>query len=194
MLVSDILEQAFLNHADKPAVWYRGLWKTYRELRGEAEQIAAFLVEAGVNPGDRVALLLEDSFEYICAHFGALKAGAVDDSLNTELKASGLHELLLDCEAKVLIADARLLLGSIEALNGLPQLQHVLSDTKREDTAFLPSAIQAHAWPDPSQAETIDVPPPARAVDDLASLIYTSGVTGRPKGVMLSHANLVSNA
>ena len=142
MLVSDILEQAFRNHPDRPAVWYKGLWKTYRELRTGAEQIAAFLIEAGVKPGDRVALLLENSFEYVCAHFGVLKAGAVDVSLNTELKADGLHELLLDCEAKVLIANTKLLLGSIEALNGLPELRLVLLDRQITGPASLPSAVR----------------------------------------------------
>ena len=92
-----------------------------------------------MQPGDRVALLLDNSFDYVCAHFGVLKAGAVDVSLNTELKADGLHELLLDCEAKVLIAETRLLLGSVEALNGLPDLQHVLVDRPLKGSASLPS-------------------------------------------------------
>jgi long-chain acyl-CoA synthetase len=194
MLVSDILEQAFRNHPDKPAVWYKGRWKSYRELRTEADQVAAFLIEAGVKPGERVALLLENSFEYVCAHFGILKAGAVDVSLNTELKAEGLHELLLDCEAKALIADTRLLRGSMEALNGLPELQHVLLDQPIEGQSSLPASVGTRAWPDMMPAERARVHMPERMDDDLASLVYTSGVTGRPKGVMLSHRNLVSNA
>ena len=194
MLVSDILEQAFCNHPDKPAVWYKGTWKTYRELSTGAEQIAAFLIEAGVQPGDRVALLLENSFEYVCAHFGVLKAGAVDVSLNTELKAEGLHELLLDCEAKALIAETKLLLGSVEALNGLPDLQHVLVDRPVNESASLPSSLQVHALSNIVPAESARGEPPRRMDGDLASLVYTSGVTGKPKGVMLSHRNLVSNA
>jgi acyl-CoA synthetase (AMP-forming)/AMP-acid ligase II len=194
MLVSDILEQAFRHHPEKPAVWYKGLWKTYRELRTGAEQIAAFLIEAGVKPGDRVALLLENSFEYVCAHFGVLKAGAVDVSLNTELKAEGLHELLLDCEAKALIADTRLLLGSIEALNGLPALLHVLLDQPIKGASSLPSQVQVHTLSNMLPVEGAEVQPPRRMDGDLASLVYTSGVTGKPKGVMLSHVNLVSNA
>ena len=194
MLVSDILEQAFRNHPDKPAVWHKSLWKTYREIRTGAGQIAAFLIEAGVKPGDRVALLLENSFEYVCAHFGVLIAGAVDVSLNTELKADGLHELLLDCEAKVLIAETRLLLASVEALNGLPELQHVLLDRQIKAASSLPSQVQIHTLSNVMLVEGVEVQPPRRMDGDLASLVYTSGVTGRPKGVMLSHVNLVSNA
>lgn len=194
MLVSDILEQAFRNHPDKPAVWCKGLWKTYRELRTGAELIAGFLVEAGVKPGDRVALLLENSFDYVCAHFGVLKANAVDVSLNTELKAGSLNELLLDCDAKVLIADTKLLLGSTEALNGLPELQHVLLDEPYKGPSPLSSSVQLHTLADMHPVESAKALPPRRIDTDLASLIYTSGVTGRPKGVMLSHLNLVSNA
>lgn len=194
MLVSDILEQAFRNHPDKPAVWCKGLWKTYRELRIGAEQVAGFLIEAGVKPGDRVALLLENSFDYVCAHFGVLKTGAVDVSLNTELKAGSLNALLLDCDAKVLIAETKLLLGSTEALDGLPELRHVLLDQQIKGSLPLPSSVQIHTLSEVLPVESAEVQLPTREDVDLASLIYTSGVTGKPKGVMLSHLNLVSNA
>ena len=192
MLVSDILEQAFLNDPDKAAVWHKGHWKTYREVRADAERIAALLVEAGVQPGDRVAILVENSFEYISAHFGALRAGAVDVSLNTELRADSLHELLLDCEAKVLIAGAKLLLASVDALGGLPGLRLVFVDQPLKNAPHLPASIQLRGLSElPSGGTRAS---PGRTEEDLASLVYTSGVTGRPKGVMLSHRNLVHNA
>src|SRR5690349_12301101 len=104
MLVQAILENSAGAFPDKPAAWFNGVWKTYGELNRQADQVAAFLIGLGVRPGDRVAILLENSFDYISAHFGAFKAGAVEVSLNTELAAAGLKQLLLDCEAKVLIA------------------------------------------------------------------------------------------
>lgn len=194
MLVSDILEQALRADPDKPAVWYKGAWKTYRELTEGAEQVAAFLLETGLKPGDRVALLLENSFDYVCAHFGALKAGCVDVSLNTELKADGLHELLLDCEATALIAHAKLLHGSLAALDGLPALQHVLLDRPLEGPPSSLASVRVRTLPEVWAAAHGEVQPPNRVETDLASLVYTSGVTGRPKGVMLSHRNLVTNA
>lgn len=193
MLVSDILEQAYQTDPDKPAVWHQGAWKTYREIRADAERVAALLAETGVQPGDRVAILAENSFDYLGAHFGALKAGAVDVSLNTELKADSLHELLLDCEAKVLIAGAKLLPGSIRALDGLPDLRSVFVDQPLKNAPLLPASIQLRGLSDVPSGGT-RTPLPERTEGDLASLVYTSGVTGRPKGVMLSHRNLVHNA
>jgi acyl-CoA synthetase (AMP-forming)/AMP-acid ligase II len=94
----------------------------------------------------------------------------------------------------VLIANARLLLGSIEALDQLPGLQHILFDHQIEDPSSIPSSVQIHVLSNIPRTESGNVQPPKRLDGDLASLIYTSGVTGKPKGVMLSHLNLVSNA
>jgi long-chain acyl-CoA synthetase len=195
MLVSDILEQAAEKHPDRPAVWCKNRWKTYRELKSAADKIASSLIALGVEPGDRIALLLDNSFDYICAHFGVLRAGAVDVSLNTELKSDELNELLADCEAQVLIAETRFLRGSSEALRGLPELRHIiLSDEQWEEWSHLRSLVQVHMLAEVMQSGFERLPQPQRIDIDLASIVYTSGVTGKPKGVMLSNLNLVSNA
>jgi long-chain acyl-CoA synthetase len=193
MLVQAILEQSARAHPDKPAVWFNNVWKTYGEINRDADQLAAFLVGLGVGRGDRVAILLENSFDFICAHFGALKAGAVEVSLNTELTAESLKQLLFDCEAKILIAGSKFVSQWSGIITDLPELQHVLMD--RSPRKSLPAAprVQLHFLSDVFQAAAQPVPDPGRVDADLASLIYTSGSTGEPKGVMLSHRNFVSN-
>lgn len=128
MLVQSILEQTTRAHPEKPAVWFNNVWKTYGEINREADLVAGFLVKLGVGRGDRVAILLENSFDFITAHFGALKAGAVEVSLNTELTAEALKQLLSDCEAKVFIAGSKFSPQWSGIINDLPELRHVLVD------------------------------------------------------------------
>ena len=193
MLIQEILEQSARAHSDKPAVRFNGVWKTYSEINRQADQIAAFLVQLGVKPGDRVAILLENSFDYVAAHFGALKAGAVEVSLNTELAAEGLKHLLLDCEAVVLIAGNKFSRQWSGIVADLPDLKHLVLDQDSRNVAESITSVPVHLLSNVFLGESSPVTPVRRIDLDLASLIYTSGSTGEPKGVMLSHLNLTSN-
>jgi acyl-CoA synthetase (AMP-forming)/AMP-acid ligase II len=193
MLVGEILENSARNHPHRPAAWFNGAWKTYEEVNRAADAVATYLTALGVQPGERVAVLLENSFDYISAHFGVLKTGAVDVSLNTELKADGLREQLVDCEATVLIAGMKQYRNWEGILDRLPALKHLIMDRSPPGTLSATPQVQIHLLPDILQSEVMPAPAPRRIDIDLASIVYTSGVTGRPKGVMLSHLNLVSN-
>lgn len=193
MLVQAILEKAARAHPDQPAAWHNGVWKTYGELNHQADQVAAFLVGLAVKPGDRVAILLENSFDYIAAHFGVLKAGAVEVSLNTELAADGLKQLLLDCEAQVLIAANKFAKQWTGIIGDLPDLKHLVLDQDLKRIAPSSVSVPLHFLTEAYQTEVASAPNVRRIDLDLASLIYTSGSTGEPKGVMLSHLNLTSN-
>ena len=193
MLVQAILEQTARAHPDKPAVWFNNAWKTYGEINREADLVAGFLVKSGAGRGDRVAILLENSFDFISAHFGALKAGAVEVSLNTELTAEALKQLLSDCGAKVLIAGGKFASQWSGILGDLPELRHVLVDRPLRKPLPATPRIQQHLFSDVLQSNLQPAAAPGRIDIDLASIIYTSGSTGEPKGVMLSHLNLTSN-
>ena len=193
MLVQAILEQSARAHPDRPAVWFNNVWKTYGEINREADLVAGFLAKLGVNRGDRVAILLENSFDFISAHFGALKAGAVEVSLNTELTAEALKQLLFDCEAKVFIGGSKFSPQWSGIINDLPELQHVLVDRASRKPLPATPRVQLHFLSEVFQSDLQPVAAPARIDIDLASIIYTSGSTGEPKGVMLSHLNLASN-
>lgn len=193
MLVHDILNQSAHAFPNQPAVWFAGAWTTYAELDAGADAIAVFLLELGICPGDRVALLLDNSIDYIMALFGTLRAGAVEVSLNTELRSDDLKLLLLDCEAKVLFAGEKYVRHWSPILFVLVGLRHVIVDWDDDARLSVPSHTNVYTLRNLLQANLHLDPSPRRRESDLASIVYTSGVTGRPKGVMLSHRNLVSN-
>lgn len=192
MLVSHILETAARICPDRPAVWQNEVWKTYGEIELEANVLATYLVNLGLEPGDRVALLLENSSAYVSAHFAVLKAGGVEVSLNTDLTAGSLHHLLGDCDARVLIIAAKFLRRYAELTGCLPALRHVIVEGGLPEERAGHDGVHFHDLSAILRGTSGRVS--VRRIDlDLASIVYTSGSTGKPKGVMLSHLNLVSN-
>jgi long-chain acyl-CoA synthetase len=193
MLVWEILHQTAERHPHRPAVWFKDRWVTYGELAGNVNRLAGYLATIGIRPGDRVGILLDNSFDYIIAHFAVLRAGAVDVSLNTELKRDGLAAQLLDCEAKALIGGTKFMREWQSTLGKLPRLEHVLTDGKPQPVPALGSGQKIHSLGEIMRENERALPRIHRIDIDLASIVYTSGVTGQAKGVMLSHLNLISN-
>jgi amino acid adenylation domain-containing protein len=174
MQVEDFLEQSARRRPDKVALVCRGRRTTYAALDAQANALAHALVAAGVDRGDRVAVLLDNSVEAVTALFAALKAGGVFVVINPTTKADKLAYIVNDCGAAALVTDAPRLAGLAGRLDELP----------RPPAIVLAGAVGAET---PMQSR--------RGIDaDLAALIYTSGSTGRPKGVMATHLNIVSAA
>jgi malonyl-CoA/methylmalonyl-CoA synthetase len=149
----------------------------------ESGRMAQALVALGVKPGDRVAAQIEKSPEGLMLYLGTLRAGAVFLPLNTAYTAAELDYFIGDAEPKVVVCDpARFeALAAIARARGVAALETL--DTAGRGSLFDKAATQSGAFDDI-----------ARAADDLAAILYTSGTTGRSKGAMLSHGNLVSNA
>lgn len=149
---------------------------TYGELWGSVMATGTALRRRGLLAGDRVGVLLDASPEYVAAYYGVLAAGGVVVGLNTAAKARDITNWLQHCGARFLIARAH------------PELAAV--------TAQMPAGCEVVAADDLTAGPADDADPVAASVQDpnrLAAIIYTSGTTGAPKGVMLSHGNLVSN-
>ncbi len=194
MLIQEFLESAAARFPDKEALWHKQEWRTYSQLESRANRLAQGLIRFGIRPGERVALLWENSFHYVEAHFAILKAGAVNVSLNTETSAETLAYLLQDCEARAVFAAGKYLPLLAQIESRLPGLECVF--TEREAPASFSgfARLQARAFEE-LESRGSDFPPSRETAEtDLASLTYTSGSTAKPKGVMLSHRNLVSNA
>jgi long-chain acyl-CoA synthetase len=190
-LVHHLLEETAQHHADRVAVIFQKESITFGQLNDLASRLAAYCVDRGVEPGDRVAMLCENSLAAVVAYFGILKAGGVVVSLNAESTPDNLHYMLRHSGAKALIARGRI----VSTLGG----------NTLQDTAVRFCVVDGSSPPDhtgvPDFVELASVlavkcprEPRIRRIDiDLESILYTSGSTGEPKGVMLSHLNTVSN-
>jgi long-chain acyl-CoA synthetase len=151
-------------------LWSRSLWVS--ERLGQ---------DFGVKPGDRVGLWLKNCPEFIPALFGILHAGAVVVPINNFLKPDEVNYILSDAGVDVLITDAELGSHHPALKAARPLLQLFLTEPLRSSPSVgSKAAVPQSAIRDPDSS-------------DLAVLIYTSGTTGRPKGAMLSHANLLHN-
>jgi len=173
---------------------YRTSPATYAEVRAATLRLAAGLAGLGIARGDRIAVHLANRPEAVELALAASRIGAVFMPLNPGLRARQLAHVLKDSGARMLITS-----GAVAPqLSGmtLPALEFVVvTDAQPFELGF--GAVRALRLPDLHQ-DGSDAEPVARRADsspeDLAALFYTSGSTGLPKGVMLSHANLTSGA
>ena len=157
---------------------------SYAEYGEIVECLARGLVAAGVKPGDVVAIFLCNSWEFCAAFHATQLAGAIPTLLNPTYREREVRYQLENSGAVLLITDA----GNIAGINlgGLPKLQRVYT-TRTAAAATEPFANLLK----PVSAAVIG--PQASSQQTLAALPYSSGTTGLPKGVMLSHYNLVAN-
>ena len=197
-LLHDSLKLAAAEHPDKPAVVTEDERVAYRELAERAARLARGLQDRGVRRGDRVAVYLENSADLVAAIYGTLMAGAAFMVVNPQTKADKLAYVLGDAEAAAIVAEGHLAKAVAQAAADVPTLHTVLlrGVTRDAAAATLPGAVPG-AVPDalPLDAFLSDHAPEPHDSGvlpvDLAALIYTSGSTGNPKGVMLSHQNMV---
>lgn len=150
---------------------------TYEQLISRVARLAAGLAGLGLKPGERVAMLVANSWEYVTAFFGASAAGVIIVPMNIRLLEDELAHMVRDSGARLLIIQESLLLER-PALATIPELGIALVRASADATARRFESIDAAPMP---LAQT-----PGDAV---ASLLYTSGTTGAPKGAMLPHAS-----
>jgi long-chain acyl-CoA synthetase len=182
---------------------------SYRELNRAVDRFANALLALGVKKGDRVALLLPNSPQLVIAYYAALKAGAVVVSMNPLNNADELTHQLNDAGAEILIA-LSFFAELIQSIRAETRLQHVVPTNIKEYFSPLRRALftlvresrEGHHLPRDTDtysfqellARASDAPPAMDVTpDDLALIQYSSGTTDLPKGVMLTHANLVAN-
>lgn len=159
----------------------------YADLARRARVLASALQARGVRRGDRVAIFLENGVEFVAGVIAVLRVGAVFMPINPTTKDDKLAYMLNDARASALLTEAPLASVWVPAVGTSPSVHTVV--VLGEGAAAPAGAATTIPWPAEEDAEP-EVPP---TIDqDLAAIIYTSGSTGFPKGVMLTHLNMVS--
>ena len=193
-LLHDALLASAEAHPAKVAVIADGTSWAYETLLGSALHLAGALQENGVRRGDRVALYLENSWAAVVAIYGTLLAGGVLTVINPQTKAEKLAYMLADSEASALVTDGSLAPVFLPALADAPSVRCVIctDSVPEDDIAASRDRGRTFLRFDDALAGG-ELKPVTRGVIpiDLAALIYTSGSTGHPKGVMLTHQNMV---
>jgi crotonobetaine/carnitine-CoA ligase len=159
------------------------------EMRDRSLKLAAGLLQIGVKKGQTVLLMLSDSIDLVTAWLGLARIGAIEVPVNVHLKGGVLEHVLLDSSANTLITSRRFLDSVVPLLYALPRLTTmILVDT--------PTADDLAALRDRRVLRLADLmvssrqePPPSPRPNDLVAVMYTSGTTGRSKGVMITHTH-----
>ena len=192
MNIPFILEKALSLYADKEAVVNGDKRFTYEEFAERVYRLSHFLRSEGVDKHDCVAILHQNSHEFLEAYFAAALLGAVLNPLNFRLSPRELALILKDSGASVLIASERFA-QSVDSLMCMEKTVNQVVWTGLPGR--LSSPFNAVHYEEVLKgAEAVAPPEPRISDNDLAHLYYTSGTTGRPKGVMLSHKNVCTHA
>lgn len=198
----DLFEHACETYPKPNALmWKRdGLYRliSSAEFRRQVRQVGTGLARLGVQKGDRVALISENRPEWAISDLGILSVGAINVPIYTTLPAAQIRDLLADSETKVAIVSTSLQLEkllSVACQVGSLHTIVVMNEVAVPEDQALPFSKLAVLGEKTSQDQPALFDSLRRQVkaEDLASIIYTSGTTGAPKGVMLTHHNIVSN-
>ncbi len=170
-----------------------GAWApvTWREFAEQVRGVAAGFIGAGIRPGDRVGLMSRTRFEWTLLDYAILTAGGVTVPIYPTSSIEQVQWILADSGAVAVVVESDDQAGMIDQLRGrLPGLAHAW-EIDGDRFGGLPEIMARGTQGTPEQVEERRR---SRGAADLAEIVYTSGTTGRPKGCMLSHGNLVANA
>jgi long-chain acyl-CoA synthetase len=182
----EVLRRAVSTSPEKTALIYQGHNMTYQEFGNRADRVSEALQRlCAVKKGDRVALLFSNTLEFCIGYFAVTQIGAVCLPLNYRLSSEEMEYQLKDTEARVLIFE------DIYRDTVLPLLPHLDKLEKVFITGpDVPTGLYAYRELEEGEARYAAI---LIDEEDLASIMYTSGTTGRPKGAMLCHRNLICN-
>lgn len=175
MNLARLISETAAKYADKPAIIFEGRTWNYRDFDHQVHHYAAILQRLGINKGDRVAVQLPKCIEFLFLHFAILSIGAIALPLNPDYRPEEIVYFLTDSGSSLLVTTNPLYTKVQSELEHLSALQILLKEN-------IPNF----------QTEEF-IPDYAAGGDDIAMICYTSGTTGRSKGAVISHCNLIAN-
>jgi len=190
-LVHHFLEKSARLFPGKAAVVHEHNRADYAWINGWANRLAHGLIRAGVRPGDRVVLVCENSVEYVVCYYGILKAGGIAVSMTTDIRPDGLAEALKELAPRVLIVSPK----AGKAVRALDPISLGIARVMVIGPGPAAQSLRREAASFPEDLAACPEENPGLAIEpaSCAAIVYTSGSAGRPKGVMLSHANITAN-
>ncbi len=193
-LIHQFIYESARNSPEATALLFKDQAFNYGELRERVDAVADGLLNAGIGRGERVAVYLPKQPETVFGLFGAAAAGACFVPVNPLLKPRQVAHILPHCNVKVLVTSAPRLETLLPVLDDCPDLHTIVlvEDTMPESAQGLSRTLTSFAAFCEARGDGLS---PHRAIDtDMCAILYTSGSTGNPKGVVLSHRNMVAGA
>lgn len=196
-LIHELITARARSDSDNPAIIFRDFSVSYSQLLETIQQVSNGLLGAGACAGERVAIYLPKQIETVCAIFGASYCGASFVPVNPMLKPKQVSYILQHCQAGLLITSLQRLKVLAAEVTHWRDIHTVIvvDNTLSPEVIELVGAaqwIRCRTW-----QNLLDAPShqPHRRIDnDMVGILYTSGSTGNPKGVVLSHRNMVAGA
>jgi long-chain acyl-CoA synthetase len=195
--INDLFERMSHRGETTVAMWKTGTeWKpiSSQQMYGRVRATVELLQSWGIQRGDRVALVSENRWEWPVLDFAVLAIGAIDVPLYQTLTPEQMGYILRDAGAKAVFVSSKQQFGKLVAAGEIPSLEHVavFDDVSLENTTSFTEVMKRAAELESPDA-AFDAMLKQTKPEELATIVYTSGTTGDPKGVMLTHQNIADN-